>query len=76
MFHARRHIRGRLSGGAVAIAMALAEALAQVLAAGHQIGAVQPEAGPIFEHAQAFTGTIEVRVEQPLNASLLGCRRA
>jgi hypothetical protein len=56
--------------------MALAEALAQVLAAGHQIGAVQPEAGPIFEHAQAFTGTIEVRVEQPLNASLLGCRRA
>jgi hypothetical protein len=41
-----------------------AEPLAQVLGAGHEIGAVQGEAAPVFQHPQTFPGPIEIGVEQ------------
>ena len=66
------HAGGRVAGGVarplVAVVVAAAEPLAHVLGAGHQIGPVEAEAGPVLQHPQAFAGAIEVGIEQPQHA--------
>ena len=66
------HAGGRIAGGVarlfVATVVAPAEPLAQVLGAGHQIGPVEAEAGPVLHHSQALTGAVEVGIEQAQHA--------
>ena len=56
----------------VVIGVALAELLAPMLERLHQIGAIEPESAPVFDHPQTFPGSIEVGIEQPVDTCLGG----
>jgi hypothetical protein len=43
--------------------MQLTELLAEVFAGGGEVTAFEAKAAPFFDHAESFTGTIEVGVE-------------
>ena len=50
--------------------MASAELLAPMLERCHQIGVIEPESTPVFDHAQAFPRPIEIGIDQPVDACL------
>ena len=53
-------------------AMAPAQTLAEVFAPHHQIGAIEPEAGPVLENPQALPGPIEIGIQQSLDRLEVG----
>ena len=75
MAHARCRVGGGVARQLVVIAMQAAQALAHVLGAGHQIGAIHPKAGPVFQHPQPLAGAVEVGVKQPGHGQLIRAGR-
>ena len=64
MAEAGAPIAGGVAGLFVAVGMQQAKPLAQILQPRHQVRAIQAEPAPVLHHAQAFTGAVEVGVQQ------------
>ena len=62
---------GGVGGGVpspfVGVAVEPPQPVAQILAAGHQVGAIQPEASPVLKNPQSLPGPIEIGIEQALD---------
>ena len=72
MGEASGRIGGAVPGPFVGISVEQPQPLAQVLAARHQIGAIEPEAGPVLENPQALPGPIEIGIQQSLDRLEVG----